>query len=394
MDLQRYPWSSESSGMGHLLAYQRAEAALHARHPELSDRIEMHSPLSSLPAMLSVRISGGRRVLLWLTRFARPHDYYPFWLIAGPDDEGLPRIWDAVTSPEVLADAVRERVRAFEEQHVEASPWRWDEPDGQASIVRLADALAGSSFDVRLVVSGNRIRTTQTVDGVEAFPFREHEGDFLEFKVGHRSVRISRKKEIGWLADVHDPELDVQWRIDLHWLLDKEAGSLPGYTEDDQVLGRLHQVIEAAVWDGPPENVVNSPPSKGDRPRIAADRDRSDSLSPQQALQVTMRELLALGFADVTIEGDAESASLTSETLSIASTARPKALGLADVKHLYADASIAKKRLMVLLRTGGMTRPAEEFANRAGALVFWADKKTGLLAPYGGLAREVAFSEV
>jgi hypothetical protein len=127
---------------------------------------------------------------------------------------------------------------------------------------------------------------------------------------------------------------------------------------------------------------------------MAADRDRSDSLSPQQALQVTMRELLALGFADVTIEADAESPSLTSETLSIASTARPKALGLADVKHLYADASIAKRRLMVLLRTGGMTRPAEEFANRAGALVFWADKKTGLLAPYGGLAREVAFSEV
>src|SRR5690349_1293162 len=137
MDLQRYPWSSMSSGMGHFLAYQRAEAALRERHPELSDRIEMHSPLSSLPAMLSVRLSGGHRVLLWLTRFAHPHDFYPFWLIVGPDDEGLPRMWDAVTSPEVLADAVRERVRAFEEQRVEASPWRWDEPDGQASIIRL-----------------------------------------------------------------------------------------------------------------------------------------------------------------------------------------------------------------------------------------------------------------
>ncbi|SNX58061.1 hypothetical protein SAMN06272735_2541 [Streptomyces sp. TLI_55] len=394
MDLERYPWSSESSGMGHLVAYQRAEAALRLRHPELSDRIEMHSPLSALPTMLSVRLPDDRRVLLWLTRFARPRDFYPFWLIVGPDDTGLPRMWDALTSPDVLADAVRERVRAFEEHRVEASPWRWDEPDRQTSIIRLADTLAESSFDVRLVVSGNRIRATQTADGVEAFPFREHEGDFVEFKVGHHSVRISRKKEIGWLADVHEPELDVQWRIDLHWLLDKEAGSFPGYADDDQVLGRLHHVIEPAIWDRPPKNVVNSPARKGDRPRMAADRDRSEPLSPQQAQQVTMRELLALGFTDVTTEADAESASLASETLYIASTARSRPLGLADVKQLYADASIAKKRLMVLLRTGGMTRPAAEFANRAGAFVFWADRRTGLLAPYNGLAREVAFSEV
>jgi hypothetical protein len=343
--------------------------------------------------MLTVRVSGGGRVLLWLTRFAEPHGFYPFWLIIGPADKGHPRMWDALTDADVLADAVGERVRAYEEQRAELSPWRWDEPDGKVPIVRLADALEARGYDVRLVVSANRIRTTETVKGIEAFPYRAHEGGFVVVGMGRSSVRVSRKPKIGWLVDVHDEARDIQWRPDIHSCFRGETGVVPGSDLTEEMLDELHGVIERALREDPPEERVVVPRRKGELPRAGGMQDQRHASPP--ASRSTVRELRTLGFGDV-IELDAGAdspASLTSESLAIVQWERDKALGLADIKMMYADATVSGKRLLVLLRRS-MTRPASNFADQANVFAYWADESTGSITPYSRAAEEAAFAEV
>lgn len=381
------------AAMGRHLACLAIMRTFAERYPEMGRHLVHRDPRADgTPEKLTLDASDAGRVELTSVRVDYPGMSYPCWLLSGPEGERPIALWDAVTSDEVIADALHERARAAVEERPEASPWRWDEA-AVSDITRLADALTSQGVAVDYAVADNRHRV---VFGTHGFDFRRHlsEGDLLLVRVSDLQMWVYRRPGLGWLVDVHAPTRRRVWRIDLTAELFGSPGTVPGLPADrvsvDELAGALVGVIKG-LEDGPPSTVAlysGDGTIDGSKDAMLPPETIGRSIEPQNPSAVVAAQLNAFGFGDVRLtEAGTE---LVSAEFQVVRWQRARPLGLPDLKKLYADAAVEGKRLLVLA-DHGLTDPAEEFADRSRSFVFSFDPRRARVFSGNQQASEARF---
>ncbi|MFD9001134.1 hypothetical protein ACFV0T_09225 [Streptomyces sp. NPDC059582] len=378
--------------------FQALEQMLLERHPELAGRVYFNS---AGPQMyLRVKLSGDQGTGLALVRLG--HTFV--WLVVDPVLGSEPSVWPLNTTPnEVLVDAVHAHASAHLASVPVASPWRWHESE-PSDMTELADLLVERGVHVRRVAAGNTYFTYGPRHELKLHIADRREGAYVEAEFPGAFVRVSIKPSVGWLADMHCPEWGAWRRVDLSYCLWGRELPTPGVPRADVTVSQVADLI----GDGPKAWVKSSAPWKPPKTSCASAEPQSDvqesifrmdATEPDSALrlpgpgelaEVVLEQLTAFGFGDVR-EGGSDSP-IHSDAYHIEWSDRTKTLSTSEIQRLNGLAAAAgddvPKRL-ILISSGGISRPAAAFADKARAFTYHLDPATGRLFPMNSRAAEL-----
>ncbi|MEU9402441.1 hypothetical protein [Streptomyces sp. NPDC048242] len=305
-------------------------------------------------------------------------------------------------SDENLVDTLHAAASAHLQGRSVASPWKWGESE-VTPIVQLADQLTANGAVVHNVVGENHYFLYRHADewwdprvGIA----RTEARSYLDATYGDFAYRASHHKALGWRADIYDPR-ERQWAR----LID------PLGAGDPQGIGRLPDIAD--LLDVSPEAIAylaceltgeswwechdpwspfDAPPFLGAAPAGVRTPDLLEKLllpahsaggpaapqklPPDLLIRRVGSRLRAFGLVD--IEWGESSSPLVSPSHHIAWHDTARSMSTSEVQRLNGVAAAEEKQLLVLSRSG-LTRPAGQFADKAKALAFQWDAKTGLL---------------
>ncbi|MEX2982270.1 hypothetical protein [Streptomyces sp. C36] len=374
------------------------------RHPELTHLVDLPS---TEPLYLRVKLSSEKSTMLALTKFR--HSFA--WAVVDPVLHTGPSVWPLDTPGEVLVDALHAYASAYLTGSPVPSPWRWQESE-LSEITELADHLDGRGIRVQRVVAQNRYRA----DG----PFYEPHltiadrsaGAYAEITFPDAEVRVSLKPHLGWIVDMYAPEWDIWSRVDIGWSLGHGISPRPGGRLQDFPVSVVADLLSAGrkawqiheAWETPevsqPRHASQEALFTLAMPSpMTLDELFSDSTSRpqrrtglQDIVEAVLGQLTTFGFGDVS-EGDGD-APIRSDHFHIEWRHQAKDISTSEMQRLNGVAAAAAaseevpKRLIVIT-SGGISRPASAFADKAKAFVFYLDRKTGRLGAHNARAQEV-----
>ncbi|MEU8028031.1 hypothetical protein AB0C13_05260 [Streptomyces sp. NPDC049099] len=378
--------------------FQTLEQLLLERHPELAGRVYFNSV--GPQTYLRVELSGDRGTGLTLARLGRTF----VWLVVDPTLDSEFSVWPLNTTPnEVLVDALHAHASAYLAGVPVASPWRWHESE-PSDMTELADLLVERGVCVRRVAAGNTYFPYGPRDELKLHIADSSEGAYVEAEFTGAFVRVSLKPSIGWLVDMHCPERGAWRRVDLSYCLWGKELPTPGVPRAAVTVNRLADLIgdgpkawgkSCPPWEPPKTARASAEPQsnvQGSLFRVDATGPHSAPRSPgpRELAEVVLEQLTAFGFGDVR-EGDSDSP-IHSEAYHIEWSGRTKTLSTSDIQRLNGLAAAAgedvPKRLIVIT-SGGISRPAADFADRAKAFIYHPDPATGRLFPLNSRADEL-----
>lgn len=371
-----FPTHDMLDGISKLLYFQSLETRLRERAPELADRIER--PDIS-PFYLKVRLEGGTGVVLSPAKIGG----HWVWGLIDPGSRSSPRVWSLHTPAETLVKALHVRATARLARTREPSPWCWDERE-ESALTELADLLTVEGLEVQSVVVENRdfvlpgaapydpaIHTAQRADGA-----------FLTARLDRLNVRVALKHSLGWTADIRHTQHSDWQRLDLRHLMTGHRASLPGIAPDAVDVQDLAKSLAAATDElrGAPTGGRASSPRLADALPTPGARARHSGFELADSVAAQLR---AMTFGDIEATRDPNQP-LRSDILQVVWWDRPRDLGLQEIQRLNGRAATEEKKLLVIVGSH-ITRPAEEFSDRAKAFVFYLDSSLGWL--FGGNER-------
>ncbi|WP_338932307.1 hypothetical protein WEB32_25955 [Streptomyces netropsis] len=402
-----FPPGDMVSAFSRYLYFQRLEQLLHERHPELGHLV--HVP-SAEPLYLKVNLSSKKAAMLALIRFG-PHSFA--WAVVDPVLHTAPSVWPLDTPNEALVDALHAHASAYLAGEPLPSPWCWNESE-PSGITELADLLDKRGTRVRRVVGLNRYRA----DG----PFHEPRltiadrsaGAYAEVTFPDADVQVSIKPHLGWIVDMYDPKWEVWSRVDIGWSLGQGISPRPGALLSDFPLSAVADLLSAGpkawemhdVWETPGAAQPIAEPSRASQealfPVAAPTPMTLDELfddptsqrpmrtGPQDTVLSVLGQLTAFGFGDVR-EGDGN-APIHSDHFHVEWRHQSKDLSTPEVQRLNGVAAAASEdvlKRLIVITSGGISRPASAFADQAKAFVFHLDRKTGRLGAHNARAQGV-----
>ncbi|MEU0406244.1 hypothetical protein ABZ307_00250 [Streptomyces griseorubiginosus] len=377
------------------LHFKSLEQALLDRHPEVADRVRFDD--TSRLMHLKVTLSAGRSVALAQVRMG----FSTVWCVMGPELDSEPSVWPLDTPDEVLVDALHAVASARITGEAVSSPWRWNESE-PSDMTELADLLDSRGMRVRRVAAGNRYFASGPRHDAKLDIAGRDDGCFVEADFPDAFVRVSLKPALGWLVDVHVPEVEAWGRVDLAWNLWGRTLPAPGVPRADasvaeivDVLGRGLKAWDLEVSVGPagrdvPDWLEGLDIDPNELVEDSAPVDGRGSLGPRQLTDSVLDQLTSCGFGDLE-EGDAETP-IRSQAFHIEWHNRAKNLSTSEVQRLNGLAAAAGDQVpkrLILITTAGISRPAADFADTAKAFVFCVDPTTGRLMGLNSRAREV-----
>lgn len=399
------------------LRFKSLEQTLRERHPELAERTRFDDSQGGM--LLKVALSGGRSVALAHVRMG----HAIVWAVVDPVLDSEPSVWPLNTPDGALVDAVAAHASAHLAGEPVASPWRWHESE-PSEMTELADLLDAAGVRVRRVAAGNGYfaygpRYAPKLDVVGG-----HGGKFVEMEFPQAFVRVCLKPALGWLVDLHTPQWGGWGRLRLDRCLGRMPKPSPGLPRADVSVEEIAELLGKgpAAWDteppwAPPRSVAqnsgfpepslmeglfeDSPiqerlsgwgESLEGRNILTSEKTaqhRMSALAPPQITDAVLRQLTALGFSDLMAGGAGipiESSAFHFEWRSTA-----KNLAAPEIQRLNGLAAAAgddlPKRLIVIT-SGGLTRPAADFTDKAKAYAFRLNRATGSLTALNSLADE------
>ncbi|WP_225850620.1 hypothetical protein [Streptomyces sp. HPF1205] len=401
------------------LQFKSLEQALRKRHPALAERTGFDDSQGGM--LLKVALTGGRSVALAHVRMG----HAIVWAVVDPVLDSEPSVWPLNTPDDALVDAVAAHASAHLGGEPVASPWRWHESE-PSEMTELADLLDAAGIRVRRVAAGNGYFAYGPRYALKLDIVGGYGGKFVEMEFPEAFVRVCLKPALGWLVDVHTPQWGGWGRLRLDRCLGRMSSPRPGLPRADVSVEEIAELLRKgpATWDmespwtaspsraessGFPEPMLleglfeDSPvqemlpewrESLGGSAALDDEgtaRHRVGPLAPQEITKAVLRQLTVLGFSDLQAGGAGvpiESGAFHFEWRSAA-----KDLSAPEIQRLNGLAAAAgddlPKRLIVIT-SGGLTRPAADFADKAKAYAFRLNTATGRLTALNSLADEAA----
>lgn len=389
------------------LYFQRLEQLLHERHPELGHLIQVPS---AEPLRLKVELSSKTAAMLMPTRFG-PHSHA--WTVVDPALHADPSVWPLDTPNEVLVDALHAHASAYLAESPVPSPWRWNESE-PSDIIELADLLDGRGIHVRRVVGRNRYRAHGPLLEPRLTVADRSAGAYADVAFPDADVRVALKPHLGWIVDMYDPKWEVWSRVDVGWSLGQGISPRPGALLPDFPVSAIADLLSAGpkVWEShevretPGTSLLVDRPSRASQEAlfpVAAPTPmtlgelfdnptshRPMRTGPQGTVESVLGQLTAFGFGDVR-EGD-ERAPIHSDHFHVEWRHQAKNLSAPEVQRLNGVAAAAREdagKKLIVITSGGISRPASAFADQAKAFVFYLDRESGRLGAHNARAQEV-----
>lgn len=247
------------------------------------------------------------------------------------------------------------------------SPWRWSETE-PSDIVAVADILAAAGMEVTAVADSNRLIPNRLESHRDVRPLPEHFGPALRTECDWGTLMLSRRQSLGWVLDGNDG-LSSR-RLPLAHHMGRTDHQFPGVGEatPQQLADGVRAAVETGPWD-----------SLGVRFAFA---DFPGDVPVHEHVAWWMRELgyphaHAYGYDQPVVEAPVH----------VSINVRGRQLSLAEVKAAFADAALTSKPLFLFARAG-FSRPAIQWADRAGVALFQLARDDSKLYPYSLTAKD------
>ncbi|MEV7579792.1 hypothetical protein [Streptomyces erythrochromogenes] len=397
----QFPPGDVVASFGMYLKFRSLADLLRMRHPDLA-------PMVSVPDIpphyVKIDLGDTQGALLAITKIGGIH----VWAVTAPGISSRPIILPLNgMSDENLVDTLHAAASAHVQGRSVASPWRWGESE-VTPIVQLADQLTANGAVVHNVVGKNHYFLYHHADGwwdPRVGIARTGTRSYLDATYGDFAYRASHHKTLGWRADIYDPR-ERQWArlADPLGAGDPQGiGKLPDIADlvdvsPEAIAYLACELTTESRWEcHDPWSPLDAPPFLAAPDGVhtsdlleellptshsAVERGVPQELPPDLLVRRVESQLRAFGLADVEW-GDASSP-LVSHSRHIAWHNSARSMSTSEVQRLNGVAAAEEKQLLVLTRSG-LTRPAGQFADKAKALAFQWDAKTGLL--FNGNAR-------
>lgn len=372
---------------GRYLYLQKLQHTLCERHPELAERVQLENTRGSL--LLKVMVTGGRAICLGHLRLR----HAIVWAVVNPVLNSEPSLWPLDTPDRVLVDVLYAHVSAHLAGEPVPSPWRWHESEPSA-MTELADLLDAQGVQVDRVAAGNGYFPHGPRHDLKLDVIGTRGGSLLEATFSEAVVRVSLKPTLGWLLDLHTPHWGSWGRIALARLLRRTESPIPGISQANVSVEEIAELLSGGpdMWEAtapwhPPQNSGRAV-ELSEAPHRASARHLG-LLAPHEATTAVLRQLTTMGFSDL-VEG-AGNIPIASDVFHLEWHTNSKKMSTSTIQRLNGVAAVAgergPKRLMVIT-SAGLTRPAEDFADKAKAFVFRLEGVTGRLTALNSLADE------
>ncbi|MEU3752518.1 hypothetical protein AB0H17_07040 [Streptomyces olivoreticuli] len=397
-----FPPGDMIAAFGRYLHFQRLEQILIERHPELAHLVDRPAAEQSY---LEVKLSSEKSAMLMLTKFR--HSFA--WAVVDPVLHTRPSVWPLDTPVEVLVDALHAYASAYLTGSPVPSPWRWQESE-LSEITELADHLDGRGVHVQRVVGQNRYRADGPFHETRLAIADRSAGAYAEVAFPDAEVRVSLKPHLGWIFDTYDPKREVWSRVDIGWSLGHGTSPRPGGSLQDFPVSAVADLLSAGrkawqmheVWETPEVSQTRHASQEAlftlATPRSMPLDELFDGSTPQRPMRTSPRDIVesvlgqlaTFGFGDVS-EGD-NNTPIHSDHFHIEWRNQAKDLSTPQVKMLNGVAAAASEdvlKRLIVITSGGISRPASAFADQAKAFIFHLDRRTGRLGAHNMRAQEV-----
>ncbi|MFF4793454.1 hypothetical protein ACFY2M_27650, partial [Streptomyces sp. NPDC001276] len=206
---------------------------------------------------------------------------------------------------------------------------------------------------------------------------------FLEAEFPEAFVRVSLKPALGWMVDLHASHADGWSRVNLGWCLHRRSYPIPGLSRAKASVDEIADFLcrGPKAWDSEPPRGAPQ-----DNPRTSGELCSADA---SRIAKAVLDQLTAFGFGDLA-EGDADTP-IESDAFHVEWRSGSKDLSTSEVQRLNGLAAAAGNDLpkrLIVITSGGLTRPATAFADKAKAFAFHLDPTTGRLYAVNSRADE------